>query len=176
MDAAGTGSRSGAGAGTNRPTNSSTRRGNARTPVPNKSNTRLQQNLARHLGGDTSQASRGPSAGRVSGNNTTLKVLGLKSSRAATNADGGVRSLIEFLEKKATNVKTTGSDRGRRVRPVAIKKVCQGIRSMGTGGYTGSTTVQSRFLAMVLAERADNRIRHRLFDLSHDPISPFKVF
>ncbi|KAF3764927.1 hypothetical protein M406DRAFT_278588 [Cryphonectria parasitica EP155] len=120
MDAAGAGSKPGAGA--SRPTNSSTRRGNARAPVPSKTNARLQQNLTRHLGGDTSQASRAPNAARLSGNNTTLRILGLKSSRASTNADGGLRSLLEFLEKKATNVKTTGSDRSRRVRPVAIKK------------------------------------------------------
>lgn len=123
MDTAAAGTRSGSGA--SKPLDRTARRG-ARASAPSKATSRLQQNITRHLGGDISQT---PRATRVSGNNTTLKVLGLKASRAASNADGGVRSLLEFLEKKATHVKTTGSERGRRVRPVAIKKVCQGIRS-----------------------------------------------
>lgn len=124
------------GAGASKSTSTSARRGAPRSSGPNRQSARLQQNIVRHLGGD--QIPRAPNADRTSGNSATLKVLGLKSSRAATNSDGGVRSLLEFLEKKATNIKTTGSGPGRRVRPVVIKKVCQGIRSMGTGGFAAS--------------------------------------
>lgn len=124
------------GAGASKSTNSSARRGAPRSSGPNRQSARLQQNIVRHLGAD--QLPRASNADRNSSNNITLKVLGLKSSRAATNADGGVRSLLDFLEKKATNIKTTGSGPGRRVRPVVIKKVCQGIRSVGTGRFAAS--------------------------------------
>ncbi|PSR91920.1 TAP domain-containing protein [Coniella lustricola] len=116
MDTSAAGARSGSGA--SKSTNTSTRR-SGRASAPAKSTSRLQQNITRHLGGDISQT---PRASRVTGNNTTLAIMGLKASRAASNSDGGIRSLLEFLEKKATHVKTTGSERGRRVRPVAIKK------------------------------------------------------
>ncbi|KAK3330230.1 hypothetical protein B0H66DRAFT_51581 [Apodospora peruviana] len=38
-------------------------------------------------------------------NRAVLKVLGLKSSKAATNPDGGLRGLLEFLERKASKDK-----------------------------------------------------------------------
>lgn len=44
-----------------------------------------------------------------------LKVLGVKQSKAASNPDGGERSLVVFLEKKASkNLET----------PIKINKVC----------------------------------------------------
>lgn len=126
------------GAGAKQPATNSTRRGAPRSSGPNRQSARLQQNIVRHL--DRDQIPRGPASDRASGsNNTTLKIVGLKASRAATNSDGGVRSLLDFLEKKATNIKTTGSGPGRRVRPVVIKKVCQGIQSRGTGGLAASS-------------------------------------
>ncbi|CAN8099549.1 unnamed protein product [Discula destructiva] len=112
------------GAGPNNTSNSSSRRGNTRSNGP-RSGSRLQQNLDRHLGGDTSQIPRGPAGPRAAVSNTTLKVEGLKSSKAATNADGGLKSLVDFLEKKATHVKNKeGRTNGVRgpVRPVLIKK------------------------------------------------------
>lgn len=133
MDVSAAATRSGAGA--NKSTAPSGRRGAPRSNGPSRTSSRIQQNVARHLGADIP---RGPNTDRVSGNSVTLKILGLKNSRAASNADGGMRSLLDFLEKKATNVKTSGSDRGRRVRPVLIKKVCQGIQSKGTGGFAAS--------------------------------------
>lgn len=107
--------------------NTPTRRGASKSNGPArasgpKPNTRLQQNLVRHLGGDTSQVPRAASA-RVASNNTTLKVLGLKSSRAVSNPDGGVKDLLLFLEKKASNIKHPNGS-GRSARPVLIKKVC----------------------------------------------------
>ncbi|KUI63176.1 mRNA export factor mex67 [Cytospora mali] len=111
MDAA-AGSKSGAGISKNA---SSTRRGTTRPSAP-RANTRLQQNLARQLGGDTSQVPNAPSAARLAANNTTLKILGVKSSKAATNPDGGEKRLLEFLERKASTLK------GPSRRHVTIKK------------------------------------------------------
>lgn len=116
--------RSGAGAGANKSTTSSARRGASRSSNgPTRASTRLQQNINRHLGGDISQIPKAPQAAV----NTTIKILGLKASKATSNTDGGIKNLIEFLEKKATNVKNTGGNAGgssgRRVRPVVVKKV-----------------------------------------------------
>ncbi|KAK7739970.1 nuclear mRNA export, poly(A)+RNA binding protein [Cytospora paraplurivora] len=111
MDAAAA-NKSGAGINKN---NSSTRRGTTRPSGP-RANTRLQQNLARQLGGDTSQVPKAPSAARLAANNTTLKVLGVKSSKAATNPDGGEKRLLEFLERKASTLK------GPSRRHVTVKK------------------------------------------------------
>lgn len=108
------------GGGINKSSNPSARRGNTRSSAPQKTNTRLHQNIAKHLGGDTSHIPNAPSAAKIAANNTTLIVTGLKSSKASSNADGGVKSLLQFLERKATQLKGSG-------RPVTIKKVCQGI-------------------------------------------------
>lgn len=95
-------------------------RGGHRSSGPQKTNTRLQQNIANHLGGDTSRIPNAPSAAAIAANNTTLKITGHQSSKAASSSDRGVNSLLQFLEKKAGNLK--GGDRS-----VSIKKVCQGI-------------------------------------------------
>jgi nuclear RNA export factor len=55
---------------------------------------------------------------RISTGNTTLQIDGLKSSKAASNPDGGLESLLAFLERKAA-----GLDSGSN-RAVRIKKVC----------------------------------------------------
>jgi nuclear RNA export factor len=55
---------------------------------------------------------------RLSTGNTTLQIDGLKSSKAASNPDGGLESLLAFLERKAA-----GQDSGSN-RTVRIKKVC----------------------------------------------------
>ncbi len=55
-------------------------------------------------------------------NSVTLKVEGLKSSKAANNEGGGLKELLTFLERKAHHV-------GKLTRPVRIKKVCVSIRS-----------------------------------------------
>jgi nuclear RNA export factor len=49
---------------------------------------------------------------------TLLRVGGLKDSKAANNAGGGVNDLLGFMERKA------GSFRTGSKRKVAIKKVC----------------------------------------------------
>ncbi|KAL2132289.1 hypothetical protein VTI74DRAFT_3976 [Chaetomium olivicolor] len=45
-------------------------------------------------------------------NKTTLKVHGLKDSKAASNPDGGLRSLLDFLERKASKEKPITLGRG----------------------------------------------------------------
>jgi nuclear RNA export factor len=47
------------------------------------------------------------------GPTAVIKILGLKASKAAANRDGGLRGLLEFLERKASSRKK-----------VTIKKVC----------------------------------------------------
>lgn len=53
---------------------------------------------------------------------TELKVTNWNKSKASTNPDGGVSSLISWLEKKASNRLSS------RVRTVKIKKVCRHSR------------------------------------------------
>lgn len=49
---------------------------------------------------------------------TTIQVDGLMSSKAASNADGGLHSLEQFLERKASALDSKSN------RMVKIKKVC----------------------------------------------------
>ncbi|POS78691.1 TAP domain-containing protein [Diaporthe helianthi] len=103
------------GGGISKSSNSSTRRGNNRSSGAPKSNARLQQNLAKHIDADPASLRKAPNAAKLAANNTTLIVVGLKSSKAVANPDGGVKSLLQFLERKATQLKGPG-------RPVTIKK------------------------------------------------------
>ena len=59
-------------------------------------------------GSGRSRASRAPRSSRLSQNirnhiadKTTLKILGLKSSKAVNNKDGGLRNLLDFIERKS---------------------------------------------------------------------------
>lgn len=139
------------GGGISKSSNSSTRRGNNRSSGAPKSNTRLQQNLAKHLDADPTSLKKAPNAAKLAANNTTLIVVGLKSSKAVANPDGGIKSLLQFLERKATQLKGAG-------RPVTIKKVCQGIPT-GVRGKEASPRIHPRHSALTVADRADNRIR-----------------
>lgn len=55
---------------------------------------------------------------RIGAGGTTLQVDGLKSSKAASNSDGGLESLLGFLERKAAGLDSASN------RAVKIKKVC----------------------------------------------------
>ncbi|KXX79744.1 mRNA export factor MEX67 [Madurella mycetomatis] len=66
--------------------------------------TRLAQNINYHL---DSQDSKKPQFDK-----TTMKILGLKGSKAAGNPDGGLRSLLDFLERKASRDKRITLGRG----------------------------------------------------------------
>ncbi|KAJ9157701.1 mRNA export factor mex67 [Pleurostoma richardsiae] len=92
------------GSGFNKPPTGPARRGGGRGGAPMKTASKLQQNLIRQLGGDVSSLSSrvGGSRGPRSPNTTMLKVYGLKGSKAASNPDGGHKSLVEFLERKAS--------------------------------------------------------------------------
>lgn len=55
---------------------------------------------------------------RISTGGTTLRVDGLKNSKASTNPDGGLEALLSFLERKAAGLDAKSN------RAVRIKKVC----------------------------------------------------
>lgn len=102
--AAANGNKSGSGfSKPSKPPSGPARRNTPRTG-PVASTAKLQQNLLRQIGGDTSRLPNGPRATRSQANTTTIKIFGLKASKAATNPDGGVKSLLEFLERKASGL------------------------------------------------------------------------
>jgi nuclear RNA export factor len=55
---------------------------------------------------------------RITTGGTTLRIDGLNSSKAASNPDGGLESLLAFLERKAGGLDAASN------RTVKIKKVC----------------------------------------------------
>jgi nuclear RNA export factor len=75
------------------------------------------------------------------GANICLRVRGLKESKVASNPDGGLKDLLNFLERKAS-----GLDAEPR-RAVRIKKVCLFIT---TGGFSEALF---RHLCSTLAPR-----------------------
>ena len=79
-----------------------------RTPT---STARLQSEVQRHVSSNDKsiKAPRGLEE---------VRVTGWKGSKASSNPDGGVTSLVAFLEKRATLKNPTK-------RPVKVKKVCQ---------------------------------------------------
>lgn len=79
----------------------------------NMSTQKAQQAILRGLGARQAKVLDS----RITGG-TTLQIDGLKSSKAASNSDGGLESLLGFLERKAA-----GLDAGSN-RAVRIKKVC----------------------------------------------------
>lgn len=95
--------------------------------------------LAAHLAGSAAQrealkdaATRGaPTQPRGPGERKMMevKITGWKKSKASDNEDGGVSSLLRWLEKKAS------TKLGSRARSVKVKKVCCRQRHrLGAGG------------------------------------------
>ncbi|KAI1421011.1 hypothetical protein F5Y12DRAFT_69955 [Xylaria sp. FL1777] len=88
-------------------------RTSSRNPRPTA---KAQQIIQRVINGDTSQISS-----RRAGRHTdtvptvTIKVEGLKASKAASNEGGGLKELLTFLERKSQSV-------GHIARPIRIKK------------------------------------------------------
>lgn len=75
-------------------------------------------------------------------NTMTLRIGGLKDSKAASNEGGGLRELIIFLERKASTV-------GKLNQPVRVKKVSLYIRSdrLGfLGGYEATPHLHFVFM------------------------------
>lgn len=75
---------------------------------------KAQQAIIRGLGGKQANVLES----RATNAPTSLQIYGLKASKAASNTDGGLESLLGFLERKA---KGTDPDPNRIVK---IKKVC----------------------------------------------------
>ncbi|KAI1760342.1 NTF2-like protein [Hypoxylon sp. FL1150] len=83
----------------------------------------IQRVITGTSGNITSRLANGMSGGpkafkggrQVNANSTTLRVEGLKSSKAANNEGGGLKELLNFLERKAQTVAKT-------TRPIRIKK------------------------------------------------------
>ena len=114
MDAAGKAQGHPAAAG-----NNATRGGRGRAPT--RLSSRVAQNIATYIEHDTSSVpGRGGRGKLVPGSKsrfastTKLKVLGIKNSKAAGNADGGERGLLDFLERKAS----------KGDKKITINKVC----------------------------------------------------
>ncbi|KAI0187265.1 hypothetical protein F4808DRAFT_439978 [Astrocystis sublimbata] len=90
-------------------------RPSARNPRPTA---KAQQIIQRVISGDASQISsrtRGSRRADTVPPSVTLKVEGLKASRAASNEGGGLRELLSFLERKAQST-------GQITRHIRIKK------------------------------------------------------
>jgi len=64
--------------------------------------------------------------------NKTLKVLGLRNSKAASNADGGLNSLLQFLERKAS--------KGKQITIIKVLPMPYGNPDTRTTRTSGLTT------------------------------------
>ncbi|KAK4180393.1 putative mRNA export factor mex67 [Triangularia setosa] len=92
--------------GSNPPTGPSGRGGHGRgagrgASRGSRTSSRLAQNLKNYIGEGGSKHAK-----------TTLKILGIKNSKAASNPDGGVKSLLQFIERKADKHKHIVLGRG----------------------------------------------------------------
>jgi nuclear RNA export factor len=76
---------------------------------------KAQQAILRGLGGKQANVLDS----RISKGGSSLQVDGLKSSRAASNADGGLDSLLAFLERKAAGL-DSGSNRTVKIKKVSL--------------------------------------------------------
>ncbi|KAK4148512.1 hypothetical protein C8A00DRAFT_19671 [Chaetomidium leptoderma] len=75
---------------------------------PARSSSRLAQNVRNYVADqDGTAASSKPQFNKV-----TLKIHGLKESKAASNPDGGLRSLLGFLERKSSKERPITLGRG----------------------------------------------------------------
>ncbi|KAK4143266.1 uncharacterized protein C8A04DRAFT_12525 [Dichotomopilus funicola] len=73
-----------------------------------RASTRLAQNV-RNFVSEQDGVSRGE---KPQSNRATLKIYGLKDSKAANNSDGGLRSLLDFLERKSSKERPITLGRG----------------------------------------------------------------
>ncbi|KAK3334813.1 hypothetical protein B0H65DRAFT_333175 [Neurospora tetraspora] len=96
MDAPAGGSGRGGSASGGRGRGSKDARG-GRGAVNSRTSSRVVQNLQNYVSG-------GP-VGKTQSNMATLKILGMSNSKATGNRDGGLRSLLTFLERKASKDK-----------------------------------------------------------------------
>lgn len=113
--------------------------GDANNPKPARStrssaaaSTRLPpkqtEALVRHLNGNSlaSRASMPSKRGQQKTQGLVwLSIKGLKDSKAASNPGGGVKDLLQFLERKATTMASRSS-----TKPIAIKQVSPSTRRL----------------------------------------------
>ncbi|KAM7209276.1 hypothetical protein V8F20_000326 [Naviculisporaceae sp. PSN 640] len=83
------------------PASGSTDRRANRNSRGSRGSTRIARNVRTYV--ENNGVDDAPSKGRF--NRQVLKIHGLKSSKAANNPDGGLRGLIEFIERKASKDK-----------------------------------------------------------------------
>ncbi|KAK4101724.1 hypothetical protein N658DRAFT_425140 [Parathielavia hyrcaniae] len=82
------------------PSAQSTRGGRgSRGGRPSRTSSRFAQNVRNYVS-EQDGASRNP---KSQFNKVFIKIHGLKDSKAASNSDGGLRSLLEFLERKSSH-------------------------------------------------------------------------
>lgn len=126
---------------------------------PPKPTTRAQQMVAKVIGSgagslaarisagiDTSSRHRRSDRAINAADIKTLRVEGLTGSSAADNEGGGLKELVNFLERKASSVGKVGN------RTVRIKKVCVCIKSNPRvwgllGGYEATPNLHIRYHA-----------------------------
>lgn len=146
-----------------KPTRSTRSSAAASTRLPGKQ----AEALVRHLNGNNSLASRASMPSKRGQQKTQpglawLSVKGLKDSKAASNPGGGVKDLIQFLERKATTMASRSS-----TRPIAIKQVSTPLHPEDFGGGSKAMPmVQTRLfvtsrtratILTILAARASHR-------------------
>ena len=129
--------------------------------------------LIRHLKGNNSLASRASIPSKRGQQKTQpgiawLSVKGLKESKAASNPGGGVKDLLQFLERKATTMANRSS-----TRPVAIKQV-------STSYPKTSGEVRKRCRGSISPCSIHSRARTTMFTImaaraSHSSISPLNA-
>jgi nuclear RNA export factor len=73
---------------------------------------RVSARLAQNVRNYVSEQDGTASGGKAQYNKVTLKIHGLKDSKAAGNSDGGLRSLLDFLERKASKERPVILGRG----------------------------------------------------------------
>jgi nuclear RNA export factor len=118
----------------------------ARSSRKPKATAKAQQIIQRVINGDHSGivsqvSSRSRGSRRADAvPSVTLKVEGLKASKAAANEGGGLKELLNFLERKAPST-------GHITRHVRIKKVCYRILPTGLGGYEATHILRNRYYA-----------------------------
>jgi hypothetical protein len=76
----------------------------ARAGRGGRATSRMAQNIRNYA----TELAVGSNGAKTQPNKTVIKILGLKNSKAASNPDGGLRSLLDFLERKSKEKITLG--------------------------------------------------------------------
>lgn len=108
--------------------------------------------LTRHAGKD---AKEGGAAGVLD----LINIYGLKDSKAASNPGGGVKELLDFLERKATAPNTISKDTVR-IRKVSLTLQFAGSHCRRSLARSGPLSFQAK-----LSKRRPRYSSHAAFDL-----------